>query len=667
VKGSIFLSFRSDKDLKRLLSNAGDRILRRAAPYWFDEHASPVPKDEYRRSLLQAVGDVAKCRRVLETVTPEEREVLRIVRRYGGMVSGTLLTFELLARGIARPPDPAEPGREQWERDPVCRLLGRLLLLPWQSVRSCQSGEGVPYQDPVDPIHLVLSPGLADAIEPAQPLTWQPSAPSPEPETSSAGMPEDVARDLSRVLSFFALAGLTRLTQDHTPSREVREDLLRTVSLSPGLSAALPDPHILLFEMLLRGGLLGRTPAYTACVSQKDAEAFFASPPLDQARLWTHGWLASDVWQDGIGLVRGTGIHPGKRIFRRFRVSRARQTIAWALARVAASPIEWLDIETFLSDLHAETRGRGIPLAAEAMPYSPEESEWRLRRGEWVVQVICGTLVILGLVEVGETVREDGPARSFRLTPLGRAVFGAPEVSLPSGTIAPWKLDEWARGPASFTLRNAGRLVGFPDRATRDAFLARHGGRPVGDLFVIAGAKGWRALCVHMPWVEHCPVYVHSATVDVGEDGSITAKRLDHVSRAWLDRLAVREGRGWRITEASVRAAVDAGIPPDEIERWFILATRRLSNVPKIISRALRRWAGADPTPVDTADAEILHVPSGAAFEALRRHPRLRPYILCAPAPGWIALRRGSGRTAIALLHALGFEVEEGGAGRGPT
>src|SRR5262249_8464583 len=52
---------------------------------------------------------------------------------------------------------------------------------------------------------------------------------------------------------------------------------------------------------------------------------------------------------------------------------------------------------------------------------------WLDSEGVWAANALLGTLVYLGLVERGNTEPAASRHPCFRLTPIGRAVFGAPE------------------------------------------------------------------------------------------------------------------------------------------------------------------------------------------------------------------------------------------------
>ena len=125
----------------------------------------------------------------------------------------------------------------------------------------------------------------------------------------------------------------------------------------------------------------------------------------------------------------------------------ARELLAWAMSQVAHGPNQWLELETFLADFWSVTNEHTLsfsylnyawkPHLAEAqakdrLPPGPERqrSFWMASVGIWVANAILVTLFHLGLVERGNLPSGQDGRHCFRLTPLGRAVFGAPEIGM---------------------------------------------------------------------------------------------------------------------------------------------------------------------------------------------------------------------------------------------
>jgi hypothetical protein len=126
---------------------------------------------------------------------------------------------------------------------------------------------------------------------------------------------------------------------------------------------------------------------------------------------------------------------------------KARDFLAWALSRIAHSQVEWLDLETFLLDLYKATGEDGLSFCWHGYAWQPRfataagkdklpggfersRAYWMDDEGIWAANALLSTMVHLGVVERGHR----GGARSerwcFRLTKVGKAVFGAPEVRI---------------------------------------------------------------------------------------------------------------------------------------------------------------------------------------------------------------------------------------------
>ncbi len=125
----------------------------------------------------------------------------------------------------------------------------------------------------------------------------------------------------------------------------------------------------------------------------------------------------------------------------------ARELLAWALSQVAHGPNQWRTLDGFLANLWSLTNQHTFgfyrldyawkPQLAEAQPtnLSPpgperQRATWINSVGLWVANAILVTLYHLGLVERGNLPSGQDCRDCFRLTSLGRAVFGAPEIGM---------------------------------------------------------------------------------------------------------------------------------------------------------------------------------------------------------------------------------------------
>jgi hypothetical protein len=158
-------------------------------------------------------------------------------------------------------------------------------------------------------------------------------------------------------------------------------------------------------------------------------------------------WLSTNSWQDGVGAVSDrTGSGTAVRVDPT-SLSTARELLAWALSQVAHGPQQWLELETFLADLWSMTSEHTLTFYNVGYAWQPqfsaaqdkdqlppgpqrERAFWMDSVGTWAANAILVTLFHLGLVERGNLPSNRDGRHCFRLTPLGHAVFGAPEIGM---------------------------------------------------------------------------------------------------------------------------------------------------------------------------------------------------------------------------------------------
>ena len=230
-----------------------------------------------------------------------------------------------------------------------------------------------------------------------------------------------------------------------SPAKATRTRMQKEVGLRDAEKDPLspPDPESLFYELLHSMGLMnfGGKPSW---IHQEALERHLQQPPAAQAWHWVRAWLHMPLWQDGIGVVperdsdyASVRIEPSK-------LYHARELLAWALCGVAHSSNCWLDLETFLRDLWRATQEASIDLYWGSFAWDPEFemarkkdqypagedrtlAYWLACEAVWAANAIMVTLATLGLVERGQTAGKN-IRPCFRLTELGRVVFGAPEV-----------------------------------------------------------------------------------------------------------------------------------------------------------------------------------------------------------------------------------------------
>ncbi len=165
----------------------------------------------------------------------------------------------------------------------------------------------------------------------------------------------------------------------------------------------------------------------------------------EQASRYVRAWLTLRTWQDGIGAVPERDNRDVSTRIDLSSMRKARDLLVWALARIAHSQMDWLDLETFLLDLYKVTGEDGLsfywhgyawqprlatPTGKDKLPSGFERSRayWMDDEGIWAANALLSTMAHLGVVERGRSGGVRSERWCFRLTEVGKAVFGAPEV-----------------------------------------------------------------------------------------------------------------------------------------------------------------------------------------------------------------------------------------------
>src|SRR5262249_38218135 len=147
---------------------------------------------------------------------------------------------------------------------------------------------------------------------------------------------------------------------------------------------------------------------------------------------WMRGWLHTRGWLDGMGVV---AVGDGPRS--------ERDVLVWYLSTMAAAEPAWVRLEQFLDEVFTVHQGSswsrwGVKgwdpdfpstRAKEDLTGEPRRRAWWLaQEGRWYANALMVTLPWRGVVERGRASEGEGSPWCFRLTPLGRAVFAAPDA-----------------------------------------------------------------------------------------------------------------------------------------------------------------------------------------------------------------------------------------------
>ena len=409
--------------------------LRSIARLWTGQATSKMSAQECTAALRPALKSAAVAARILASLNEQERAILAVYRRHGGTVNGAVLRTDLVVRGLLERVQKGSRDHPwyQWKRNPIPSLAERLLLLQpgFEGITFSYYGFGSEI-DQSFPTY-TLHPGLARQVEPAGPPSWT------LPPLSGAARPlgqrsaTEVALDLSNVFAAVAARGTLALNKNGDLAATSLRGLAKAVSLPEDDSYPLPDAVGLTFE-LLRGAGLIVAEGGKARPDPAAATRFFALPAAVQVHHWTRAWLNTTYWDDGLGMARGSSAEENE-------PPADRQILAWALGCLARASDAWFDLTAFITALH-EWTGSNSRHGWEKPAWDPRwapvkdpvkdwaRARWFEHGGRILANAVIVTLVALGLVERGHAGRGQ-IANGFRLTPLGRAVFGAPEVAAP--------------------------------------------------------------------------------------------------------------------------------------------------------------------------------------------------------------------------------------------
>lgn len=424
--------------------------LKRAARFWFGTAAYKFRKDECLAALASLERDQTKVRTALAALSTEQRQILSVFQRYGGAMSGALLLSELHARLIiTRTTTGTSAGSFRREQDPVYDLCAKLVLVPQYDEDSryrYSYGSHREYPD------LALLSGVRAGVEAAAPSSWPSSGQSPVPTSTYQRSPGEVYFDLARTAQALGQLGGWPADRDGCLTKSSL-NRLHKLTVPTGRDALVPpDPEALHYEILRNQGIV-TIQANQGRIDLPLAALLFQDPLPVQGWNWVRTWLRTRHWQDGIGTVSDRSSSGNSVRVEPKSMATARELLAWAMCQVAHGPHHWLELDTFLADFWFLTSDHTLSFyhrsyawrphlveaqAKERLPPGPERQRafWMDSVGIWIANAILVTLVHLGLVERGSLSSGQECRHCFRLTSLGRAVFGAPEIGMEESSYA---------------------------------------------------------------------------------------------------------------------------------------------------------------------------------------------------------------------------------------
>ncbi len=428
----------AEPDIERLNAEA----LKKAARVWIGKEATTLRKAECIERLRRAWRDKTRAAEIVAALKPDERAVVAVVRRFGGSMSGVLLRRELLARGIVKEPKRDVVGHYHREDDPVTNLCDRLVL-----VRKVGYYDFYSYGLPREYPNVILPAQVAAVVEPAASLEWTPSAPVRKPpESTVLRPPAQMIVELEQATNALQAQGSWKVNQGGALPAAERNRLGKRLSRQTHDPLEPPDCVALHYSLLCALGIVA-SDGGEGWIEPGSAERLFHLSHELQASEWSRAWMGLRIWQDAIGAVPDRDNQEGSTRIEPGLMLKVRELIVWALTRVAHGRSDWLDLETFLLDLHAAIGEHGLSLYWHRYAWDPHfataagkdklpagvermRAYWMDDAGVMVANALLSTFVHLGVVERGW--RGNAPAERwcFRLTDVGKAVFGAPEVQV---------------------------------------------------------------------------------------------------------------------------------------------------------------------------------------------------------------------------------------------
>jgi hypothetical protein len=437
------------------LDRVQTRFMRKVANLWLGKGNSTLPVDALIKNLRKALEDDATAARVLQTLREPERAILAAYARYGGTVNGAVIRMDLLTRGLVEKVVTESYGMtwSRWKTKPLDKLAEQWALLPVHGLPGeYHFGYGYGTETERAFPNFSLQAGLAKKVPRAGPPRW--SVPATKESVVALGRRSsaEVALDLARVFSFVAGRGQTKLKKSGEISVPSLRTLAKAVPFPEDRDFPLPDPQGFYFELLHQTGAI-RIEGEQARADPAGATKLFTLSTAWQAHQWARSWLTAQYWVDGLG-VQDAGDSPYQQEPADNALGTCRQVLAWALACLAqVAPAggdegPWFELEdllTALHDLQGELRTPGYTWSGYA--WDPELTQaknkekkqgkdrqlayWFHQEGGWYANAVMVTLATLGLIECGRMGAGKSPRWCFRFTPVGRAVFGAPEVPPP--------------------------------------------------------------------------------------------------------------------------------------------------------------------------------------------------------------------------------------------
>ena len=410
---------------------------------WLDQSQLKLPKAQLMSALHKALKDENKAKQAVQAFSQAERQVAAVYQRYGGSVSGEVIRLELMSRGfleIAEKKVNDHHTSRSWKSNPIEGMAKRWVLLSPSSGNRYDSYYSSMYRSDLRILDYSLNPMIGKQIQPAGPAKWPVPPAIGLPDAITRRSPAEVALNLSRVLAFLSMKGAIKTKSGGVPSATTYRTLEKGVPLEADSEFPLPEPQGLYLNLLMRAGVIV-AGAGQLSVDPALVKTLFGQSDAFQAHSWARSWLKAENWFDGFGASTSSDSSETIRA-----VFNLREALAWALGCLARAGDHWHGLEDFLAAIEnlLGSQQSSLPWRDLAWQPAPRKIDSnptnehhkisanpakRSRTESWLANALMVTLVELGLVERGR-LNSGKPAKIvFRLTDIGRSVFGAPEIA----------------------------------------------------------------------------------------------------------------------------------------------------------------------------------------------------------------------------------------------
>jgi hypothetical protein len=415
--------------------------LKRAASFWLgNKVATRMRKGELAPALKSLFQDRERLREALGNFSDEQRQVLAIIRSYGGAISGRLLQAELRSRGLEEDSDPiANAPYVRPDRGPVFDLMDKLVLVPGDGRGRYQYmayGYGVSlfggYHRPALYPDVMMVPALVPLIEPSPVLPWSAPA-SIEVPTSYRRSAAAAILELGTVAQALTQLGTWKTIRGGAAAKSTQNRIDKLLTVDSADELRPPDVATLWYE-ILRGESVIQIEADHGSINSTRLVHFLSRSAARQSREIVRAWLQARLWEDGIGQLgaRDSDYDVGYGLI---GLGEARALLVWGLVRLAQSPPAWAHLETFLNglcDARSKFSASNLYLEYQWVPNfkatrdkskhrgfgsSSPLADWLISEGTLIANALMSTFVYLGLVE------RSADLTCFRLTETGHDVF----------------------------------------------------------------------------------------------------------------------------------------------------------------------------------------------------------------------------------------------------